>query len=344
MQTRASLNEVAVSSRLLDLIAGAWMSQAIYVVAKLGIADLLENGPASSEALAERSGTHPDVLRRLLLLLSSRGIFQLRPDGQFEANSLSEGLRSSARISLRHYSILLGEEPYWSAWGHLLHTAKTGEAAFQFVHGTGLYPYLESHPDTATTFDAAITGRARQENEDVVASYTWPAGLIVDVGGGQGTLLAAILRKQPAATGLLFEVPSVAARASETLAEEGAATRSTVVAGDMFEAVPPVGDLYILRRVLHGWRDEDALRILRRCRAAMKPESILLVIEHVLDPDNRPTWGQMLDLQMLVLNPGGRERREEDYRYLLSDAGFVVSRLLKTETVTSLIEATPKPP
>jgi hypothetical protein len=219
----------------------------------------------------------------------------------------------------------------------------TGHSAFATTHGSTLYEFLQTHPDAAAVFDAAITDRARQENAIVCDAYQWPAGLIVDVGGGQGSLLADILTKTSSARGILFKVAHVAERARQFLEKRELLTRCDIVAGDAVTFVPPGGDVYLMRRVLHGMSDDRAARVLRNCHVAMGARSRLLVIEHVLAPHNAPSWGQMLDVQMLVLNPGGKERTQQEFESLLQSAGLVISGLVPTEAVTSLIIAG-KPP
>jgi hypothetical protein len=327
------------ANRLLDMIAGGWLAQAIFVAAKLRLADHISDSARSAADLASATGAHPASLNRVLRLLASRGIFRFRPDGRYEQTDLSFGLCSSSPISLRNFAILNGDGSQWQAWGNLLDSVMTGQSAFAAVHGSGLYDFLKAHPDAAAVFDAAITDRARQENAIVRDAYQWSAGTIVDIGGGQGSLLAAILAKAPDARGILFEVPHVAEAAKRFLGECGLLSRCDVVAGDAVTFVPPGGDIYLMRRVLHGMSDDRAAGVLQNCHAAMGAESLLLIIEHVLAPDNAPSWGQMLDVQMLVLNPGGKERTRQEFEGLLQSVGLAISAIVPTEAVTSLIIA-----
>ena len=328
----------SATDQLLHMAAGAWVGQAIHVVAKLGIADILESGPKTPAEIATTTGSHPDALHRLLRTLASLGVFAEDAEGRFGLTALADGLRSKAPVSLRAFAIMLGEEMLWRPWGELHYAVQTGESSFAHVFAGGLYDYLGKHPQAAAIFDAAITDRARQENDAVVEAYDWASDMIVDVGGGQGSLLAAILHKARSARGVLFEAPHVADGAKGII-EQAAARRCAVVGGDFFQSVPTGGDLYLMRRIMHGWSDEGASAILRNCREAIGPDGRLLVIEYVLAPGNAPSWGKMLDLQQLVLSAGGRERTEAEYAGLLAAAGFKLERLIPTSAGASLIEA-----
>ena len=334
-------NATSVSMNLLQMAAGSFVGQAISVAAKLGIADFLKDGPQSPSALAQATGAHAGSLHRLLRFLASLDVFVERPDGRFALTPLAALLQTNVAGSLRSFAIMLGEDWSWRALGDLYHTIRTGEPAFAHVFGMSLYSYLGQHPDAAAVFDAAITSRAHQENAAVTAAFDWPDGTIVDVGAGQGALLVAILTQTPRARGTLFDLPHVVAGAEKLIESAGLTNRCKCVAGDAFEQVPAGGDFYLLRRVVHGQDDDHAVAILRNCRAAMDRHSRMLVIEHVLEPGNAPSWGKMLDLQMLFLSAGGRERSEAEFRTLLASAGLNLERIVPTTAVTSSIEASP---
>ncbi len=327
---------------LLQLASGSWIGQAVHVAAKLGIADLLEDGPKSPATVAGAIGAHAGALHRLLRALASLGIFAEDADGRFALTPLAEGLRTNAPGSLRAYAIMMGEEWHWRAWGELLHSVRTGQPAFEHVFGCHVFTYFGEHPEAAGVFNAAMTSRTGQETAAVIAAYDWPvSGTIVDIGGGQGALLNAILARSPEARGVLFDLPHVMAAAREFIGRTGLADRCELAAGDFFEQVPKGGGLYLLKRVIHDWEDERAIAIMRSCRAAMGETSRLLVIEHVLPPGNAPSWGKLLDLQMLVLTPGGRERDEATFRALLASAGLRLERIIPAGPTASLIEAVP---
>jgi O-methyltransferase len=233
-----SADAASASMKLLQMTAAAWVGQAVYVAAKLSIADLLENGPKAPAVLAEATKTHAGNLLRLLRMLASVGVFAEEEDGRFALTPIADSLRTNAAVSLRAFAIMQGEDWNWRAWGYLLRTVQTGEPAFAHVHGINVYQYLREHPEAAAVFDAAITDRARQENAAVVAAYDWPEGTIIDVGGGQGSLLAAILAQTPKASGIVFEVPHVAAAAANLIEVCGLAGRCRSEPGDFFERVP----------------------------------------------------------------------------------------------------------
>ena len=335
-----STSAPSASMTLLQLASGSWIGQSVHVAAKLGIADLLEDGPKSPATLAEATGAHAGALHRLLRALASLGIFAEDAEGRFGLTPLADGLRTNAPGSLRAYSIMLGEDWHWRVWGELLHSVRTGQGAFEHVFGRNVFSYFGEHPEAAQVFNAAMTSRTGQETAAVTAAYDWPTrGIIVDVGGGQGALLSTVLRQNPGVRGILFDVPHVIAAGRELIGAAGLGDRCELAAGDFFERVPPGGDLYLLKRVIHDWDDERAKAILCRCRAAMGKASRLLVIEHVLPPGNIPSWGKLLDLQMLVLTPGGRERDEAGFRALLGSAGLRLERILPAGPTASLIEA-----
>jgi hypothetical protein len=321
------------------MVTGAWVSQAIHVAAKLGLADLLAAEPQSPAALATTTGTHAEALRRVLRALESVGVFAEDGEDRFGLTPLGEGLRSDVPGSLRAYAVMLGERWLWNAWGEMSYSVETGLPAFDQVHGKALFEYLEGDSGAARVFNEAMSSRSRQEIPAILAAYTWPAGTITDVGGGQGLLLSEILAAQPEARGILFDLPQVIA--SVALSPSEIADRCEKVAGSFFEAVPDAADLYLLKRVLHDWDDQDSVRILKRVRAAMHKDSRLVIMEHVLPSDSSPSHGKLLDLQMLVLTSGGRERSEAEYATLLSRANLSLTSVIPTSAGICLVEAAP---
>lgn len=345
MSATVSNEEAASNARaLVQLASGCWVSQALHVAARLGIADLLVDGPRSPAELAQTTRTDAGALYRVLRALASVSVFAEDEEGRFALTPLAEGLRADAPASMRAFIMMMGEDWHWRAWGELLESVRTGQSAFEHVFGCGLFAYFAARPEAARVFDAAMTSRTDQEKAAVLAAYDWPAGTIVDVGGGVGALLAAILARRPDAHGVLFDLPHVTTDATERIEQAGVSQRCKVVAGDFFQEVPPGGDLYLLKGIIHDWDDQHALAILRNCRAAIADGGRLLVIGHVLAPGNAPSWGKLLDLEMLVMTHGGRERSEVEYRALLRQAGFELERVIPTASITSLIEAVPGQP
>lgn len=304
------------------LINGYQVTQAIHVAAVLGVADRLVDGPRTSEDLAAATGTCPEPLYRLLRALASVGIVREEDGHRFALTELGDCLRSDAPDSLAGWAAYVGESYHWQAWSALLHTVKTGENAFRHVHGTDVWTFRARNPELSANFDRAMTSLSRQFIGAVLAAYDFGRfATIVDVGGGNGTFLAAILAAHPSTRGLLFDQPHVVAGARPILAAAGVGERCDVVGGDFFESVPAGGDAYLLKSVLHDWEDDECLRILRTCRQAMATGTTLLVIEYELGPPNENPPAKFRDLLMLVA-PGGRERTVEEYAALFAAGGF----------------------
>lgn len=326
---------------LLRMISGTWIAQAIFVVAKLGIADLLRDGPRSPEALAEATNMHPRALYRVLRALASVGIFAAQDDGRFCITPLAEPLRSDWPDSIRPFAIMAGSETIWRSWGEIMHSVRTEKPAFDQVFGVPLFEFYSKNPEVARIFADGLTSRSRPENVAVVAAYDFSAaGTIVDVAGGQGTLLASILAANPNARGVLFEMPHVIPMSRSTFELAGLVERCTFVGGDFFDAVPPGGDIYLFKKVIHDWYDKEAQAILRTVRSAIPSHGRLLLIELVVPPGNDSSFSKLLDLLMLVY-PGGRERTEAEHRSLLASADFKMTRVLPTDSTVSIVEAVP---
>jgi hypothetical protein len=325
---------------LLQMMTGYWVSQALHVAAKLGIADLLADGPVDCEDLAAATDTHAPSLQRVLRALASVGVFTEVSPGSFALTPLAELLRSETPGSMRALAIMYAEEQY-RAWGELLHSVRTGEMAFDHQFGMSYFEYLAQHPEADRVFNEAMTGWTHQLVGAVVDAYDFsPFKTVVDVGGGYGALLAAILRSNPSTRGILFEQPHVVASAEEQLAAAEVADRCTLVGGDFFAAVPSGGDAYVLSQILHDWDDERCVAILGQCRQAMPDHGKLLVVELVLPEGDEPFLGKWLDLHMLVLL-GGRERTAAEYDALFRAAGFRLTRVVPTPPGPSVVEADP---
>lgn len=326
---------------LRDLVNGYRVTQAIHVAATLGLADLLKGGPVTSQELARRSGTHPDALYRLLRALASVGVFEEGEGRRFALTPVGQCLRGDAEDSVAGLAAFVGRPYYWQAWAHLLHSVQTGENAFRHVHGMGNWEYRARHPGENVIFDGAMVSTTRRVTGAVLEAYDFSRfRRVVDVGGGRGALLAALLERFPGMRGVLFDQPQVVAQAAPLLEGAGVAGRCEVVAGSFFDAVPPGGDAYVLKSILHDWEDDEATGILRRCREAMAPGAALLVVEFELGEPNRQPLAKFADLTMLV-GTGGRERSLGEYGALLEAAGFRVAGVAPSAAGPSVIEAAP---
>jgi hypothetical protein len=332
--------------QLYELTTGAWVSQAISVAARLGVADAIASGATTTAEIAQQVGAHTPTLYRLLRALSDHGVVTEEPGGRFGLTPMGESLRSDGPHSLRRWAIWTGARFYRDAWSDLEQAVRTGEPSFARVHGTDLFGYLDAHPDAAAVFDGAMRDIAGNFLAGILAVYDFSGcSTIVDVGGGTGTLLAAVLRAAPGAQAVLLDTPSVLAAAEPVLQAAGVADRCQTAAGDFFREVPPGADLYILSNIIHDWDDDDALRILRTCRAAMRADSRLLIIELVLPDDARPSMGKLLDLEMLSVTPNGRQRAAAEYTDLLARAGLAPTAVVPAlpGTPASYVEAAPAP-
>jgi hypothetical protein len=305
---------------LRELVNGYRASQAIHVAVVLGVPDELAGGPRSSDELAEATGAPADSLYRLLRALASIGVLEEHDERRFALTELGDGLRSDAPGSLAGWARFVGRPAFWGSWGDLLHSIQTGENAFRHAHGMSIWEWRAGRPEEQALFDGAMASLTGAANRAVLEAYNFgPFETIVDVGGGNGTLLAGLLDTHPSARGVLFDQPQVVEAAGEVLAPF--ADRVQVVGGSFFESVPEGGDAYVLKSIIHDWEDPEAIQILGACRAAMAPDATLLMIERELGPPNADPEAKFSDLNMLV-NPGGRERTWDEYADLCDRAGL----------------------
>jgi len=326
------------------MATGHYVSQAIYVASRLGIADRLGTGPRSHDELAQATGTHASSLRRVLRLLASAGVLNETEDGRFELTPIGACLQSGPG-SFRAVAQLFAGPAVWSSWGSLLHTVRSGETAWHHVLGPDSFEYFAEHPEEGAIFDEAMGAFTAMVAIAVAAAYDFtPFRTIMDVGGGDGALLAGILGANPALHAFVFDLPRVADRARKRIAAAGLSDRCEFVAGDFFQAVPGGSDAYILKHVIHDWGDRRAVSILENCRRAMGPPGKLLIVEGVypprIDQSVASRGAAANDVNMMVCT-GGRQRSEAEFRQLFDAAGFTLTRIVPTLAMSSVIEGVP---
>jgi hypothetical protein len=332
-------DEVSPADAIRQWSTAYQVSRVLHIVAKLGIADLLKDGPRSVEALAASTATHAPTLYRLLRLLASHGIFAEQDNGQFDLTQRAQMLRSDVPDSQLGWVLLNGGPSYWACWGALEETARSGESQFQRLHGVSRWQYLEHNPDESAIFDSAMSVLTGVESAAVTSAYDFSQfGTLVDVGGGVGGQLAAILAAHPSVKGTLFDQPHVVSESAGTLERAGVTDRCQVVGGSFFESVPGGADAYLLKSVIHDWDDERSIAILRTCRAAMTNTSRLLLVERIIQPGNGPDPAKAIDVLMLVI-PGGRERTVDEFERLFAEAGLRLTNVVRTRSLMNIVEA-----
>ena len=323
---------------VIEMILAQWNAAAISAAAKLGIADQLESGPKTTQELASLLNLHEDSLYRVLRSLAGLGIFHEGGNRTFSQTPLSDVLRTNAKPSLRYAATMMIDDWQTRSLQGICSTIENGRAAVINILGAGLFEYLSAHPEEAFNFNRGMTNLSSGEAPAVLAAYDFSGfERIVDVAGGAGGLLAAILASTPKLRGTLFDQPSVIeqAKSESILAPFG--DRCELVGGDFFETVPAGADAYIMKHIIHDWDDERATKILTNCRRAMKPGGKLLVVDRVIGPPNAPDPQKFFDVAMMLML-GGRERSEPEWKALYAAAGFRVTRILPTPAPHSVIE------
>ena len=325
--------------QLIQMGTGCWISRLVWTAAKLGIADRLANGSKSAAEMAGPTGTNPRALHRFMRTLASLGILAHGADQKFALTQLGEALKSDAPGSARSTILVIAGPWMWKAWEEFPYSVETGQTAMEKVFGMPMFDYLAQHPDLAAQFSEAMVGIHGAEPEAVATAYDFSRfGVIVDVGGATGNMLAHVLARCPRSQGVLFDLPHVVADAPALLRAKGVESRVRIELGSFFETVPGGGDAYILSHIVHDWKEDQCLTILGNCRKAMKPDSKLLIVEFVLPEENTPHFGKLLDMVMLAI-PGGEERTATEYGTLLARAGLKMTRVVPTAADVSIVEA-----
>jgi hypothetical protein len=324
-----------------EMILAGWTSQAITVAADLGVADALSEGPLSIEQLATRVDADADALGRLMRALVGRNIFRHRRDGRYELNALADTLRRDAPVSMHSAARFYGSHEQRERWTLLVDSIRTGDGVVAALRGKESFDYFADNPELAELFNATMTSVSKLTDATVAAGYDFsPYATIVDVGGGHGPLLAAVLASAPASRGILYDMPSVVADAPQVLRTNGVADRILVAEGSFFDCVPAGGDAYVLKNIVHDWPDDKAAQILRNVRTAVGSRAKVLLVELVIPDHDRDFPGKWVDLEML-LNLGARERTTAEYRKLLGNTGFQLTRVVPTASPLSVVEAIP---
>jgi hypothetical protein len=322
-----------------NLAIGYWVSRLIHVAAKLRLADLLKGGSRTVEDLASAASIQPSALYRLLRALASVGIFSEIKGRRFKLTPLAATLQTGVPNSMHAWALMVNEHWMWDSWKELLTGVKTGEMPFLKAHGVPIFQYLEHHAEDLEVFGESMSSISQAENPAIAAAYKFPKGrTLVDVGGGHGSLLAAILKANPSLKGVLFDQRAVIARAENDkhVTARGVAQRCRLEAGNFFEVVPKGGDAYIMKYILHDWNDDECVKILVNCRAAMNEKGKVLVVDNVVSAGNDPSWGKLLDIQMLII--GGRERTKDEFAALFEAAGLKLTRIVPTKCPLSIVE------
>ncbi|BAQ64711.1 methyltransferase [Geminocystis sp. NIES-3709] len=325
--------------QLMQMISGYWISQSIYVVSKLNIADLLRNKPLSCQELANLTNTNPSGLYRLMRSLASVGIFSEIDSQHFTMTPLAEYLCINHPQSMKATAIMLGESPHYQPWGKMLYSVETGKPAFDEVFGMDVFEYFKSHPQDAEIFENSMNSFSFIEEKAILSYYDFsPFNTIVDVGGGYGEMLGSILEKYPSSKGILFDEEYVISNCQPTLKKHGISNRCQAISGSFFDSIPSGGDVYMLKHIIHDWDDERAIKILKNCQDAMTHNSKILVMEMIVNDRNLPSSAKMLDLNMLVMCPGGKERTKEEFEQLFSQAGLILDHIIFTNEDICILE------
>ena len=337
MSATATPKEIPPPLQLLQVMSGFWISRCVYIVAKLGIAGLLKDGPKNADDLAAASGAHAPSLFRVLRALAAVDVLTQSEDNRFGNTPMSETL-CEGPASLRWFAMTeLGEEHY-PAWGELMHSVRTGEIAFDKAFGEPVWEFFGKNPENARIFNNAMSGMTAQAEAALHAAYKFEGiNTIMDVGGGHGGFITSILERNPAMRGILFDSPQVIEGARPKLAAAGMTDRCQIVAGNFFESVPEGANAIAMKWIIHDWNDEQSITIMKNCARALPDNGKLILVEAVVPPGDEMHFAKFIDLNMLVMT-GGKERTEEEFRQLYEGAGFKLTRIVATESPFSVIE------
>ena len=325
---------------LFQMVIGKWISQALGTVVEIGIPDQLAKGARRCSDIAREAGFSEHGIYRLLRALASVGLFVESAERQFKLTKMGQLLRSDHPESLAGYARFVAHDSTWRPWGQLGYSVKTGLPAFDHVFSVSIFEHFSRNPEHAAVFDDAMTSISATEARATAAAYDFRGvGTLMDVAGGHGLLLATVLRSHKRMRGVLFDLAHVVAGAQATFARAGLTARVRIESGDFFAELPSGADAIIMKHIIHDWDDESATRILQGCHRALGSRGKVLIVDPVVPPRNAPHYGKLLDLEMLVLTPRGRERTKAEFAGLLRSAGFRLSRVIATQSPLSIVEA-----
>ena len=338
-QSSASPGSAPPEVALTQIMLGSLAAQTVYVAAKLGIADLLADGPKSVEDLAASTDTHAPSLYRVLRAAASLGVFTEQENRTFALNPTAQVLLSNAPNSLRDIAIFMGEDWHWNVWGQTLYSVQSGKSAWARAHGDDVFEYFKDRPDAFGVFNRAMTSLTVLSTKAVIEGYDFSGiNKLVDIAGGHGRLLTEIVEANASLQGVLFDMPQVIEGARENVAKSSVADRVELVSGDFFASVPAGGDAYIMKHIIHDWDDERSLVILKNIKQAMNPGGRVLLVESVVTDGNNQDFTKLMDIEMMV-SPGGKERTAAEYKELFEQAGLRLTRIIPTKSAYSVIEA-----
>lgn len=328
------------TDQLNEILHGVALTRAMCTVADLGVADHIQAGePQSAKDLARATGAHERSLYRLLRFLASHGLFRETKSGEFDHTPLSLALRSDAEGSFRAAAQLFHHE--FQAWNGLDHAVRTGKPGFDAVFGRPLFDHIAANPELGPLLDAGMTCMHGYETAAMIEAYDFGAvRVLADIGGGNGSLIGAVLGRYPKMRGILFDLGHVVGRAKESLKRYGVADRCQVIEGSFFETIQPGADAYLFRHIIHDWTDEQSVQILTHCRKVIPEDGRLLLVECVVPPGNEPSLSKDFDMTMMTF-PGGVERTEAEFRSLLKEARFELTSVTPTTTMVSVVEGRP---
>lgn len=342
-ETQSNETQIPSPMGLIEMITSPWIAQAIYVAAALGIADLLLNGAKSIDELAKDTNSHSSNLYRILRALASINIFTEVEPQKFGLTPIAQYLCSDHPNTLRSLAMMLGDEWHWRCWGEILNVVKTGKPAIKGLYQVdNTFEYFAKNEVSGAIFNDAMTNSSQNIHTAIIDNYDFSdIDRIIDIGGGYGTLITSILSKYQHMHGVIFDQPSVVSGAEKLLQSKKISARCETIGGDFFQSVPSKGDAYILSYIIHDWSDEDCIKILKNIRQGIKKDGRLLVIEAVVPTGNKSHFSKLMDIEMMVIYPNGRERTQAEFSRLYEASGFQLNRILSTAAPVSVIEGIP---